>query len=351
MARCLDDQIVRQQISSHYPQARIQQVIPEEDPLLLGVGELAWSLSLSPEGPEYAPLRVFRDDDLLDPGSDPIIALLGALSDLKEGERVVARLLLRSLGPDWSEAHIGETIQGPGVERRDSSHAREAEGNPGDGTAMAVLGLGALAIMRGYTWVRAGETWKAVLLGIGVVSGLAVAGWAWQRWRGSRSRIYDPLLVREKVSRIAFDAEIQVVAVLPEGARFQRAEELLGQVAAAYRHYDNPAGARIRVGRVRPIVSDPSIPHPAGPGLLGRRSILGVREVWLPCGIRQGKKTRRRSWSDRAPGHFFPRRGASGEGHMWAIPRQRHRARSTFPMTCSAATTSTWPGRAWASPR
>ena len=32
MARCLDDQIVRQQISSHYPQARIQEVIPEEDP-------------------------------------------------------------------------------------------------------------------------------------------------------------------------------------------------------------------------------------------------------------------------------------------------------------------------------
>ena len=287
MARCLDDQIVRQQISSHYPQARIQQVTPEEDPLLLGEGELAWSLSLSPEGPEYAPLRVFRDDDLLDPGSDPIIALLGALSDLKEGERVVARLLLRSLGPDWSAPHMKETIQGPGVERRDSPPAREAEGSHANGTAMAVLGLGALAIMRGYTWVRAGETWKAVLLGIGVVSGLAVAGWAWQRWRGSRSRIYDPLLVREKVSRIAFDAEIQVVAVLPEGARFQRAEELLGQVAAAYRHYDNPAGARIKVGKVRPIAPDPSILHPEGPGLFARRSILGVREVaamWHPPG-------------------------------------------------------------------
>ena len=48
------------------------------------------------------PLRVFRDDDLLDPGSDPLIALIGALSALKEGERIVARLLLRSLGPDWS---------------------------------------------------------------------------------------------------------------------------------------------------------------------------------------------------------------------------------------------------------
>ena len=287
MARCLDDQIVRQQISSHYPQARVREVIPEEDPLRLGEGERAWSVDLAPEGPDYAPLRVFRDTDLLDPGSDPIIAPLGALSNLNEGERVVARLLLRSLGPDWSAPHMGEAVRGPGAERGDSPHARQTDGSHANGTAMAVLGLGALAIMRGYMWVRAGETWKAVLLGIGVVSGLAVAGWAWQRWRGSRSRIYDPLLVREKVSRIAFDAEIQVVAILPEGARSQRAEELLGQVAAAYRHYDNPAGARIKVGRARPIAPDPSILHPAGPGLFGRRSILGVREVaamWHPPG-------------------------------------------------------------------
>ena len=287
MARCLDDQIVRQQISSHYPQARVREVIPEEDPLRLGEGEQAWSVDLAPEGPEYAPLRVFRDTDLLDPGSDPIIAPLGALSNLNEGERVVARLLLRSLGPDWSAPHMGEAVRGPGAERGDSPHARQTEGSHANGTAMAVLGLGALAIMRGYTWVRAGETWKAVLLGIGVVSGLAVAGWAWQRWKGSRSRVYDPLLVREKVSRIAFDAEIQVVAVLPEGARSQRAEELLGQVAAAYRHYDNPAGARIKVGKARPMAPNPSILHPAGPGLFGRRSILGVREVaamWHPPG-------------------------------------------------------------------
>ena len=287
MARCLDDRIVRQQISSHYPQARVREVIPEEDPLRLGEGEQAWSVDLAPEGPEYAPLRVFRDDDLLDPGSDPIIALLGALSNLNEGERVVARLLLRSLGPDWSAPHMKETVRGTREERGDPAPARQAEGSHINGTAMAVLGLGALTIMRGYMWVRAGETWKAVLLGIGVVSGLAVAGWAWQKWKKGRSRVYDPLLVREKVSRIAFDAEIQVVAVLPEGTRVQRAEELLGQVAAAYRHYDNPAGARIKVGKARPVAPDPSIPHPAGPGLFGRRSILGVREaaaMWHPPG-------------------------------------------------------------------
>ena len=46
MARCLDDQVVRGQLSAHYPQARIQKVEPEDDPLRTGEGEQAWSLSL-----------------------------------------------------------------------------------------------------------------------------------------------------------------------------------------------------------------------------------------------------------------------------------------------------------------
>ena len=77
MARCLDDQVVRGQIAAHYPQARIQKVDPEEAPLRLDEGEQAWGMTLRADGPEYAPLRVFRDGDLLDPGSDPIIALHG----------------------------------------------------------------------------------------------------------------------------------------------------------------------------------------------------------------------------------------------------------------------------------
>ena len=287
MARCLDDRVVRQQISSHYPQARVRRIDPDRDPLRLGEDERAWSMDLAPEGPENAPLRMFRDDDLLDPGSDPFLALLGSVSDLNRGERVVARMLLRSLGPDWSGPHIEEAARSQGAGRPGSPGSVETSGQGINGVAMAVLGLGALAIMRGYMWVKAGETWKAVLLGIGVALGLAVGGWAWQKWKKGRSRMCDPLLVKEKVSRIAFDAEIQVVAILPQAARVQRAEEILERVAAAYRQYDNAAGARMKMGRVRPAVPHTSSLHPAGPGLFGKRSILGVREVaamWHPPG-------------------------------------------------------------------
>ena len=75
--------------------------------------------------------------------------------------------------------------------------------------------------------------------------------------------------------------------MLPADTGQRRARELLEPVAAAYRHFDNPAGARFKVGKVRPVAPDPDMLHPAGPGLLGGRSVLGVREaaaLWHPPG-------------------------------------------------------------------
>ncbi len=287
MARCIDDRVVRGQIAAHYPQARIQEVHPWEDPLWLREGEQAWSMTLRADGPEYVPLRTFRDDDLLDPGSDPLIALMGALSSLHEGERVVAQLKLNSLGPDWSQHHMEKAHKRPGQEQREPSYTYQTKPLQMDGVTMAVLGIGALAALQGYLWVQGGETWKTVLLGIGTALGLGIGGWAWHRFKKARNRVEDPLLIKEKVSRIAFDAEIQVTAIMPSGTGHQRAAELLEPVAAAYRHFDNPAGARLKVGKVRPVAPAPENLHPTGPGLFGRRSVLGVREaacLWHPPG-------------------------------------------------------------------
>ena len=286
LARCQDDRVVRGQIAAHYPQARINEIPPEDDPLRVREGEQAWGMTLKADGPEYVPLRTFRDDDLLDPGSDPLIALMGALSALYQGERVVARLLLRSLGPDWSQQHQVRAHKAAVPDNREPSYTYQTKPLQLDGVTMAVLGAGALAVLRGYLWVQDGEILKASLLAAGSLLGAIIAGWGWWRWKQARSRVHDPVLIREKVSRIAFDAELQVVAVLPADTGQQRARELLEPVAAAYRHYDHPAGARFKVGGVKSLLPTDNL-HPAGPGLFGRRSVLGVREVaclWHPPG-------------------------------------------------------------------
>ena len=133
-------------------------------------------MTLRADGPEYVPLRTFRDDDLLDPGSDPLIALMGALSELEEGERVLCRLLLRSLGPDWSQAHQARAHKRAVPENREPSYTYQTKPLQLDGVTMAVLGVGALAALKGYLWVQDGEYLKAALLAAGSVSGAIVAG-------------------------------------------------------------------------------------------------------------------------------------------------------------------------------
>ena len=289
LARCQDDRVVRGQIAAHYPQARIHEVPTDNDPLRLQDGEQAWGMTLQADGPEYVPLRTFRDDDLLDPGSDPLMALLGALSSLEDGERVVSRLLLRSLGPEWSLHHRRKAQLRQ--QQLDPSHHpqnTQARIDTRNGVTLAVLGVGVLAAARGYLWYQDGELLKAALLGAGAALGLAAAGWGWHRWQRARNRVYDPLQVKEKTDRIAFEGEVQVTAILPEGAGPDRAQELLAPVITAYRDYDSPAGAHFRVSRARPVVPSAHL-QPAGPGLFGRRSVLGVREaagLWHPPGAR-----------------------------------------------------------------
>ena len=198
----------------------------------------------------------------------------------------MARLLLRSLGPDWSQRHQVRAHKAAVPENREPSYTYQTKPLQLDGVTMAVLGAGALAALRGYLWIQDGEIWKAALLGLGSVLGLTVAGWGWWRWKQARRRVHDPMLIREKVSRVAFDAELQLTAVIPGGERLPRIGELLTPLVAAYRHYEHPAGAGFRVGDIQDPPPAVSL-HPAGPGLFGRRSVLGVREaacLWHPPG-------------------------------------------------------------------
>ena len=320
MARCIDDRVVRGQIAVRYPQARIVEVSPEDDPLRLGEGEEAWGMNLRSSGPEYVPLRTFRDDDLLDPGSDPMMALLAALSELQEGERIVARLKLNSLGPDWSQGYMEKAHRNPAPQTSES--AQQTGLLQMDGITMAVLGIGTLIAIRGYLWVQSGEIWKAVLLGAGSALGLAVGGWIWHRWRKARNRIHDPLLIREKVARMAFDAEVQVTAILPRGARSPEGQAPAGPGGGGIPPLRQPGGSTVQGGKDATPGSQPGGPASLGPRLL-RRPQCHWREGGGRPVAPAGSKGR-----DPSGGPF---RGEDAAAHgwqgEWRRPRRRHHLR------------------------
>ena len=283
MARCHDEDVVRGQLAVHYPQSRTRGVAPEDDPLRIGEGEQAYTAVLRSSGPEYVPLRTFNDRDLTDPGSDPLLAPLGALSGLNPGERVVSRLRMRSAGADWAVHHQRLAHERPATPPPTQS-AQSGAPSSAEPIRMAVLGVVAFLGLLAYNWVRADETWKAVLMGLAIVAVLIAAGYVKARFFKPQ-RSYPPALVAEKVSRIAFEADIQVTVIVPEAEGEPRAGIIMKRVAAAYRHYDNPSGARFVIGELVPVdVLDIEL-GPEPPGLFGRRSVIGVREaaaLWHP---------------------------------------------------------------------
>ena len=153
------------------------------------------------------------------------------------------------------------------------------------------------------------------------------------------------------MSRIAFDAELQVDRrSCPSDTAPQRAGELLGTVAAAYRHFDNPAGARFKVGKVKPAVPNPDMMNPAGPGLFGSRSVLGVREaacLWHPPGAGDETPLVERSGARALNPSARGVKGGALVGDTTAGKPKPIR----FPEDLLSVTTSTSPAPAWASPR
>ncbi len=281
LIRCLDASVVRRQVAIHYPQARVRQLGPESDPMRLDDNEEAWTMQLTSSGPDQVPLRLFRDDDIIREGSDPMLAVVGAVSSLRPDERMVTRLMLRSLGSRWSTGHLAEeqhrnAHRAPGLEQSNLNH--------GEIIRLMLLAGGVFVGIRTWHYWQDGDYVKAIALAGGVVLSFLTAAILWARFKGKSPRAFDPQHVKEKVSRTAFDGQVQLTAFVSQKDGRRRATELLGDVATAYRHYDNAAGAHFVLGKIRAVPEEVSL-HPPAPGLFGKRSVFGVREVaslWHP---------------------------------------------------------------------
>lgn len=314
---------VAQQLRSHYPEVELEHVEECDDPMEFCEGQKVWTQRLLPEGDEWLPLQVYDDTGLLDHGSDPFADMLGGLlSDVRPGERIVSRLMLKQKDHDWSEAWRARAMSGAGSENQQTAEteriaqqleragravpARGGNSRGGsDGGAdepfsqvlmlLIVAGMGVL--LAGYWFMQlwqSGRIWELALyavLGTTIVGIVAYALWKLGLFKGQPKQVYyDPQQVATRVSGSAFMLEVRLYAIVGNEARVSRARELLEPVVGAYRGFDNPLGCRFAVGELTEftdtraedklisfenekrklgILSPPS----------GGRGVVGVREV------------------------------------------------------------------------
>ena len=278
LVRTSSPDVFQQQLAIHYPQARIRPVPPEEDPMRPREGEQAFTKVLTLARQEFLPLRTFRDDDILDAGSDPLLAVLGALSNLSGDQRLGARLVLRSLGPSWSEQHQRKSLVPPMSPVMNPSYQYQTRPLKVEGIGMIIL-LGLIGLgLQNQIWLRDGMLIKAILLDTAVAAAVIAAVPLLWRWHRSASRIYDQKLMQEKISRPAYLAELHLTAILPEDEAERTAQDLLGALATAFHHYDHASGNAFKDGKLRAGTHEDPLAMVTYRPWRGR-SVLNTREV------------------------------------------------------------------------
>ena len=105
-------------------------------------------------------------------------------------------------------------------------------------------------------------------------------------------------MIKEKVTQLAFQAQLEVIAILPEHGTEQRAKDILRNVNAAYAHYNNPAGASFKATKMRPIIPVTEVVPPVA-GLFRGREVLGGTGGSRPVAS---------SWTRRPIAHRVPLR-------------------------------------------
>ena len=110
--------LLEAQLGAAYPQARLRPAVG--DPARLLPGEQVAATRLGLREPEYLPLRILRDSELIAeraPQADPLLGVLAALGSMPPGWRALAQLVLQPAPRDWARRHL----------RRSLEHALEPE--------------------------------------------------------------------------------------------------------------------------------------------------------------------------------------------------------------------------------
>jgi hypothetical protein len=236
------------QLAVAYPQAHLRGLdtvsYPGLDPARVGLDEQVAACTLRLRGPQYLPIRAFRDpevDAVHNAQADPVLGILGALHDLPEGWRGLAQLVLRPAPEDWCRDYLRLAVEHPLAPERATHGA--------DTSLAQVFGMAGLLVagtlgFEGYHWYVMRD-WMHLTLLVGSVS-VGGPSLLWFGRRLTRRPIYDMRLVQEKVSRIAHICQIRLAIFAPTQVAPADVEARLTRLAAAYRQYSLASGNGLR---------------------------------------------------------------------------------------------------------
>jgi Helicase HerA, central domain len=264
-------------LGAAYPQARLRPAAM--DPARRLPDEQVAACRLELREPEYLPLHILRDAELVAhraPQADPLLGVLAALGSLPPGWRAVAQLVLRSAPPNWARRHL----------RRSVEHALEPERAQAAGRSTGwggvVLGLAFLVavIVLPRLWaLYLAHGWIAVAaLGVPVAIG---AGWLYALWLHLQDHpLYDLELVKDKLSRPAARAELRLAVFAPASEIAAEVQAALEQLVAAYRAYDLERGNQFAARPLRLAGAPPeALCAPVSLGPARRLATLSTREL------------------------------------------------------------------------
>jgi hypothetical protein len=267
-------------LRAQYPQSEIRVLTREEDPLRLRDGEAITGVELVAGAAAFLPLRSWQEAQK--EGSDPLLGLLAALGNIPEHTRVVAQLGLTPAISDWSRRYLRRAIEDPLSPEREAKQRRRMVNFFADGSSNVILlniamFAGLFLLARPYlpSWV--GGAIVQVVLGkasqvpaghisqllfyVGCVLFLELCMiilYALMVFVIKRRSLYDPLVISQKVSRMAYRTRLRLYAIGPRDRGGERVEqnhwsgaktqaktrkELLLRTVAAYRQFHMANGA------------------------------------------------------------------------------------------------------------
>ena len=244
----LAQQHLAAQVQARYPQASIQPVATEDDPLQVRAGEAVSVVELRPGAAAYLPLRNWRERELDQEGADPLLGVLAAFTAVPPRMRVVAQLALVPASPTWSQSYQRKAVEHPLEQERVRTRREQSGQDSGPGT-LQLVGMGVLVVLLLVWWrlqqqvtarippwmLQAGTSLVhgrmpalssgqlALVEGVGLTLVVVCFGLAFVvlqvKSRTGGTPIYDMRLVGEKTARPAYRVRLRLFVFAAISAR------------------------------------------------------------------------------------------------------------------------------------